>query len=89
MKLFNEQEDYACPPGFKKLVITPARKRKGRSFNGYYTVIARGPNEVGHRFMIRAVDAATAFREGAKLCRDKRLDFVAAFRGHMVALKYA
>lgn len=52
-----------------------------------FTIIARGPKNRGHRFMISAKSLEGANRAGRKLCRKERLEFVDVFTGHMAALR--
>ena len=50
-----------------------------------WTLVARGRNGKGLRFMFQAVDVAAAHKEALRIC-GRRMDFVAVFQGHMAAL---
>ena len=66
----------------------PARARpKQKKTAKPWTMVARGPKDRGHRFMISAVDMADAHKVSIKLCKQENLDFVAVFAGHMARLR--
>lgn len=67
-------------------VMVGRRKPKIPEANKW-TIVARGKDNVGHRYMIEAVNFVQAMSSGAQLCKLRGVIFVGAFAGHMHALE--
>lgn len=53
-----------------------------------WTIVARGKNNKGLRFLIEAGNFVQAMSSGARLCKERGVIFVGAFTGHMKALEH-
>lgn len=77
-----------APPGIRRNMRLPDSKRKAPPRRKKFTLVARGKDNKGLRFMLDAKDTREALVRSGQICVREKLELVAVFSGHMRAMKY-